>query len=159
RKRLACVDSWTMKRYFNTKFTYELLFTSEGVPGMTRRRKAQDLIVSVDQGTTNTKAVVVCVRTGELIRQASVPVEVSYPFAGGVVQDSNQIWNATLSVLADCLIGIDGARVAGLTVANQRESVVAWDAKSGEVLGPMLGWQDARTASVCERLRPYEAQV
>jgi hypothetical protein len=40
----------------------------------------------------------------------------------------------------------------GCRLSNQRESVVCWERSSGRPLGPVLGWQDARTAAWCADL-------
>jgi glycerol kinase len=53
--------------------------------------------------------------------------------------------------LADA--GIDGRRLAGIGIANQRETVVAWDRASGQPLHRALVWQDRRTAGRCDELR------
>ena len=44
-----------------------------------------------------------------------------------------------------------------MTISNQRESVVAWRRSTGEPLGPVIGWQDRRTASWCTRLATKDA--
>ena len=49
--------------------------------------------------------------------------------------------------------GIDGRRLAGIGITNQRETVVAWDRATGEPLHRALVWQDRRTAERCDELR------
>jgi glycerol kinase len=49
--------------------------------------------------------------------------------------------------------GIRGADLDGIGIANQRETVVAWDPATGEPLHRALVWQDRRTAERCEELR------
>jgi len=53
--------------------------------------------------------------------------------------------------LADA--GIEGAELDAIGIANQRETVVAWDPVSGEPLHRALVWQDRRTAERCAELR------
>lgn len=50
-------------------------------------------------------------------------------------------------------------RPVGVSISNQRESVVAWSAASGAPLGPVLGWQDARTAAACADLADAAQEV
>ena len=45
------------------------------------------------------------------------------------------------------------ANIAAIGITNQRETVVAWDRRSGEPIGNALVWQDRRTASRCAELR------
>jgi glycerol kinase len=106
------------------------------------------LLLALDQGTTNTKAILVAPSTREVVSAASRPVSITYPAAGWVEQDAHQLWDATRAAVETCLAA-DGRLPAGIAISNQRESVVAWSRTSGEPLGPVLGWQDARTADWC----------
>jgi glycerol kinase len=49
--------------------------------------------------------------------------------------------------------GIQGADLDAIGIANQRETVIAWDRDSGEPIHRALVWQDRRTAERCEELR------
>jgi glycerol kinase len=49
--------------------------------------------------------------------------------------------------------GIEGRALSAIGIANQRETVVAWDPASGEPVHRALVWQDRRTAERCEELR------
>jgi glycerol kinase len=49
--------------------------------------------------------------------------------------------------------GIQGVELDAIGIANQRETVVAWDPASGEPVHRALVWQDRRTAERCEQLR------
>jgi glycerol kinase len=49
--------------------------------------------------------------------------------------------------------GIQGAELDAIGIANQRETVVAWDPATGEPIHRALVWQDRRTAERCEQLR------
>lgn len=106
-----------------------------------------EVVLAVDQGTTNSKAVLVD-RTGVVVSVGSAPVGVLSPAAGWVEQDAERIWTSTLTAIASCL-GDAPARVVGLGLSTQRESVLAWHAVSGAPLGPVIGWQDRRTAAWC----------
>jgi glycerol kinase len=110
-----------------------------------------DLILAIDQGTTNSKAVLID-GAGRILRKASRPVPIAYPRPGWVEQDPQAIFASILEASADC-IGDDRSRIAAIGIANQRESVVAWHAVSGEPLGPAITWQCRRTADFCEELR------
>ena len=118
-----------------------------------------EVLVAVDQGTTNTKAV--CVDAAGAVRAvASAPVPVTTPRPGWVEQDPDAIWRTVRQVLLESVERSGGTPV-GLALSTQRESVVVWDRRDGRPLGPVLSWQDARTAEACATLAadPRAAQV
>lgn len=113
-------------------------------------------VLALDEGTTNAKALAVAA-DGTVLAVGSAPVPVSYPQPGWVEQDAEDIWRAQSAAIAACLDGVQGAP-EGIAISNQRESVVCWDARSGRALGPVLGWQDSRTAEFCDWLRSPERE-
>lgn len=109
-------------------------------------------LLAIDQGTTNTKAALVDPMAGAILVSASRPVGIDFPGPGEVEQDAADLWGATLAAVEDCLDRLPGVPCLGIAISNQRESVVAWDRRTGEAIGPVLGWQDARTAAWCTDL-------
>lgn len=114
------------------------------------------MILSIDQGTTNSKAVVVD-EAGQVAGYGAAPVGLASPRPGWVEQDADEIWSSVLAAVAAARASVPDVALAGITVSNQRESVVAWQRSTGEPLGPLIGWQDRRTASWCTRLAAPEA--
>ena len=113
------------------------------------------VIVSIDQGTTNTKAVAVD-QDGRVRATGSAPVRVSFPQPGWVEQDAELIWVSVQSAVARCVA--DGPLdIVGVTLSTQRESVLAWRRSTGRPIGPMLGWQDQRTADWCSKITNADA--
>lgn len=110
------------------------------------------LILAIDQGTTNTKAILVSA-DGNIRAQASVRVPLSFPAPGWVESDGRAIWETVLAATALCLGEAGDAPVVAVAVANQRESVLVWDRRTGEPLGPCISWQCRRTAAYCDELR------
>ncbi|MBX4930833.1 FGGY family carbohydrate kinase [Rhizobium bangladeshense] len=108
-------------------------------------------ILAIDQGTTNSKAVLVS-ETGEIIGRGSSPVGISYPGEGWVEQDPRRLYASVCEAIDACLKASPDANIAAIAISNQRESVTAWDAETGEALGPVVSWQCRRTARDCERL-------
>ncbi|HEY0237366.1 MAG TPA: FGGY family carbohydrate kinase [Friedmanniella sp.] len=116
------------------------------------------LVLAVDQGTTNTKAALVT-PAGDVVALGSAPVGVTSPRAGWVEQDPERIWRSVVEAVGTVLRGAVGqgvvtqgavsTAVAGVALSTQRESVLAWRASTGRALGPVLGWQDSRTAAWC----------
>jgi glycerol kinase len=116
------------------------------------------MILSIDQGTTNTKAIVVD-PAGQVVGRGAAPVGLSSPQPGWVEQDADEIWRSVLAAVAAARASVPDVRPAGVTIANQRESVVAWRRSTGEPLGPVIGWQDRRTAAWCRRLATEDADA
>ena len=109
------------------------------------------LVLAIDQGTTNTKALLVD-RSGAVIASASRPMTVDYPEPGWAEQSADAIWAAVRAVVDELATHARAADVAALAVSNQRESIVVWDAATGKPLAPCIIWQCRRTAAACEAL-------
>ncbi len=111
-------------------------------------------ILAIDQGTSATKAVLVG-PGHEVLGSAEVPVAVSA--AGDAVEtDPDELYQSVLTAGRSALSSA-GARADAVALANQGETVLAWDRRTGLPLTQAIGWQDRRSAHVCERLAP-EAQ-
>ena len=115
-------------------------------------------ILAIDQGTTNTKALLIA-PDGAIVARASRPTQVSYPRPGWAEQSAADIWNSVAEVVAQ--VAADGHVIAGVGISNQRESAVLWDAATGQALGPCVLWQCGRSAPRCEALKAegYEPDV
>jgi len=74
-----------------------------------------------------------------------------FPRPGWVEHDPREIWSAVETTLAELRSTLDGP-VAAIGITNQRETVVAWDRRTGEPLHNAIVWQDRRTAARCRRL-------
>ncbi|MBW9088689.1 glycerol kinase [Rhizobium wenxiniae] len=109
-----------------------------------------EFIIAVDQGTTNTKAILVN-SAGEVVAKASAPLTSSYPHPGWAEQSAEDIWATVQAVIAE-IVGKAGAGIAGLAIANQRETLVVWNAETGKAIAPAILWQCRRTARACEAL-------
>ncbi|HEU4943539.1 MAG TPA: glycerol kinase GlpK [Solirubrobacterales bacterium] len=120
------------------------------------------MILAIDQGTTGTTCLVFD-EEGRVAGRAYSEFEQYFPKAGWVEHDANEIWEATRRVGAEALAdaGIAGTELDAIGIANQRETVVAWDSASSEPLHRALVWQDRRTARRCDELRAegHEALV
>ncbi|TCU11768.1 FGGY-family carbohydrate kinase [Rhizobium sullae] len=108
-------------------------------------------ILAIDQGTTNSKAVLVSENGGVLAR-GSAAVGISHPKPGWVEQEPNRLYTSVCEAIEVCLEAVPDVTIAAVAISNQRESVTVWDAETGKALGPVLSWQCRRTAPDCERL-------
>lgn len=107
-------------------------------------------VLAIDQGTTNTKALVID-EAGVIHARASVPLTTDYPQAGWAEQSATALWETVQTAIA-AVVEQAGATVDAIAIANQRETLVLWDARSGEPLCPAIIWQCRRTAADCAAL-------
>jgi len=105
-------------------------------------------ILAIDQGTTSTKAALVSL-SGDTIASSFARVSRTYPRPGWVEQDPIELWESVGAAIAQ----LPKSDVACIAVANQRESVIVWDRKSGRPLAPCISWQCTRGADLCAELR------
>ena len=110
------------------------------------------LILALDQGTTNTKAILLD-RSGSVRVRASRPLSISFPQPGWVEQDPEALWTSVLEAATECIAAAGDIEVIGIGISNQRESALIWDRQSGTPLGPCIVWQCRRTAAFCDALR------
>ena len=109
------------------------------------------LILAIDQGTTNTKALLLD-HSGAVRARASRPLAIAFPEPGWVEQDALELWRSVVEVIEDCLAQAGAAKIAAIGVSNQRESVICWDRSTGQPGGPCIVWQCRRTAPWCAEL-------
>ena len=114
---------------------------------------AGDLLLVIDAGTTSTRAMLFR-PDGALLACEQKQIAQHYPRPGWVEQDAEEIWASSLHCAQAVVAQAGGAgRVAGLGIANQRETVIFWSRRSGRALAPAIVWQDRRTAALCARLK------
>ena len=113
-----------------------------------------DYILSLDQGTTSSRAVVFD-RSGQPVAMAQREFAQYFPHPGWVEHDAQEIWQTQLAVMQEVLAraGISPRQLRAIGLTNQRETTVLWDRKTGQPVAPAIVWQDRRTASHCDALR------
>jgi glycerol kinase len=107
-------------------------------------------VLAIDQGTSSTKALVVSA-AGEVLAEAEAPVHPKPVGQGGVEQDPAELWASVLSA-GRAAVARSGARIGAVGLANQGETVLAWDRDTAVPLSAAVSWQDRRAAAVCARL-------
>lgn len=117
-----------------------------------------ELILAIDQGTTNTKALLVA-RNGRPVFRASVPLALSTPHPGLVEQDPMMLWGSVLQVINECVQYAGASTIAGIGISNQRETAVAWYRDSGEPAANAVSWQCRRSQGLCSRLASHSEWI
>ncbi len=111
-----------------------------------------DLLLALDAGTTSTRAIAFA-GDGSIVASCGRPLTQHYPQPGWVEHDAGEIWRMSRDCLLDVADQVGAARIAAIGITNQRETIVLWDAATGEPLGPAIVWQDRRTAEACAALK------
>ncbi|MFO7818768.1 MAG: FGGY family carbohydrate kinase, partial [Halanaerobacter sp.] len=119
-----------------------------------------DYILSIDQGTTSSRAIVFD-QAGEEVSVAQKEFTQYYPNPGWVEHDANEIWGTTIGVIADALgkADITADEIDGIGITNQRETTVVWDAETGKPIHNAIVWQDRRTAGICDDIEEQGLKV
>lgn len=111
-------------------------------------------VLTIDQGTTGSRAIVLDAEARERARAYSEFTQI-YPHPGWVEHDAEEIWRVTEKVIAAAVqrAGIRTRELAAIGITNQRETTVVWDRKTSRPVMNAIVWQCRRTAPRCEQLR------
>ncbi|MHB8669321.1 MAG: glycerol kinase GlpK [Acidimicrobiales bacterium] len=110
------------------------------------------VVIAVDAGTTGVRAFAVD-EDGRPFGWSYREFPQHFPRPGWMEHDPDDIWHAVQETLAELVaLCVDRrASVAAIGITNQRETVVAWDRRTGRPLHRAIVWQDRRTAASCQR--------
>lgn len=106
------------------------------------------LLLAIDQGTTNTKALLVD-HAGRPVFRASRSVPLLAPCTDRIEQDLNAIWNSVVEVVAECIAHAGKESIVGVALSNQRETAAAWDRATSTPLCNAISWQCRRSTDIC----------
>ena len=107
------------------------------------------LIGALDQGTTSTRFIVFN-KDGKVVASAQREHEQIYPHPGWVEHRPREIWQRTVEVIEQVCAtpAIRSGQIECLGIANQRETTVVWDRRTGEPVCNALVWQDTRVGEL-----------
>ncbi len=110
-------------------------------------------ILALDEGTTSARAILFD-GDSNIIAMAQHEFAQFYPHPGWVEQDPMDIYANQYAALSECIAksGVSPDEIAAVGITNQRETVIAWDKKSGKPVCNAIVWQCRRTADICEEL-------
>jgi glycerol kinase len=111
------------------------------------------LVLAIDQGTTSSRAILFS-ESMEITAVAQQEFPQHYPAPGLVEHDPEIIWRSVLSVGREALrrAAVEADEVLAIGIANQRETTLLWNRKTGQAIHPAIVWQDRRGADLCRRL-------
>lgn len=110
-------------------------------------------ILSIDQGTTSSRAIVFD-SSGNIVAIAQQEFPQLFPNDGWVEHDPETIWETTLASANDALAQARsaGVHVQCIGITNQRETTLVWDRETGKPIYNAIVWQDRRTQKQCQTL-------
>lgn len=115
-------------------------------------------LLAIDQGTSSTRAMLYST-AGELVAASQYPITQYYPHSGWVEQDGEEIWQKTITAMADVINQVDKQHIIACGITNQRETTLIWDKQTGRCLAPAIVWQDRRTQDYCQSLVDYRTMI
>lgn len=116
-----------------------------------------DLIISLDQGSSNSRAALIEAATGKILAKKFVPV----PFEASqntVSYDGASLFNTQMEALQEMLDFSGSGQIKAIALTAQRSTIVLWDRETGSALCPVLSWLDGRAARI-SALNPLPQEV
>ena len=111
-------------------------------------------IISIDQGTTSSRAVLFDEKLN-LIDFEQKEFSQFFPYDGWVEHHPEEIWDSVFTVVRKIIEkhSISPSDIGSIGITNQRETTLLWDKKTGKPIYPAIVWQDRRTSSFCNELK------
>jgi glycerol kinase len=116
--------------------------------------------LGIDQGSHSSRAVLFDA-DGGIVADASRQVTIARYGKGRVEHDAGQLLASVKQVIHQVLAVLDESQqqqVASCGIATQRSTMLAWNV-DGDVLSPVLSWQDVRATEVLDHLGPHEKEI
>ena len=108
-------------------------------------------ILSIDQGTTSTRAILFN-KKGEARYRAFRELTCLFPKEGYVELDPVQIWISVVDVINEVLITANKtmADIDSIGITNQRETTIIWDRLTGKPIYNAIVWQSRQSQEICD---------
>ena len=110
-----------------------------------------ECVLAIDQGTTGCRAVLYGADGAQLASSYREFAQY-FPRSGWVEHDPLEIWHGVVTCVQDVVARVPSASVACIGITNQRETAIAWDARTSEPLHNAIVWQCRRTSDRCAAL-------
>lgn len=117
-------------------------------------------ILAIDQGTTSSRAVLIDA-SGTWIGSAEKEFPQIYPKPGWVEHDPEKIWESIEQSITDVLskFDVNPSTILSIGITNQRETVIAWHAKTSKPIYNGIVWQCRRTTDFCNKISKDKTTV
>jgi len=111
-------------------------------------------ILSIDQGTTSTRAILFSTE-GTICNSAQEEFPQHFPEDGWVEHEPADLWQSVLSTCNKVFAqaAIEPEQIGTIGITNQRETTLIWDRATGVPIYRAIVWQDRRTSAYCEELK------
>ncbi|NCC63301.1 MAG: glycerol kinase [Spirochaetia bacterium] len=109
---------------------------------------------ALDQGTTSTRFIIFNEK-GEIVASHQLEHQQIFPQPGWVEHDPWEIWDNSCDCISAALkkAKIQGSEISSIGITNQRETIIAWDPKTGKVWHNAIVWQDLRGSELIDALK------
>ncbi len=116
-------------------------------------------ILSIDQGTTSSRAILFD-KEGTIKFVSQREFKQYFPKGGWVEHDANEIWTSVLAVISSVLNenNISPKQIEGIGITNQRETAVVWDKNTGRPVYHAIVWQSRQTQDICTELKSKDLE-
>ncbi|WP_372845827.1 glycerol kinase GlpK [Pontiella sp.] len=113
-----------------------------------------ECVLALDQGTTSSRAILFD-HSGNVRGVAQREFKQYYPQPGWVEHDPEEIWQTQQQTALQAMhhAGMHAENIQAIGIANQRETTVVWNRKTGEPIHNAIVWLDRRTADICAKLK------
>ncbi len=110
-------------------------------------------VLVIDQGTTSTRAIIFDAQMAP-VASAQEEFPQIFPHPGWVEHNPETLWATVLGTARAALAqaGLAARQIAGIGIANQRETTLVWECATGRPVYNAIVWQDRRTAGACAAL-------
>ncbi|MFQ3662626.1 MAG: FGGY family carbohydrate kinase [Chloroflexaceae bacterium] len=118
---------------------------------------ADTLVLGIDQGGSGSRAVLLD-RTGAVRGYGYRPVARLYPRPGWVEQRPTAVARSVREALDEAIARAccDPTAIVACGITSQRDTVFAWDGRTGRPIGTAITWQDLRTVPLVEETGRWE---
>ncbi|QDT12949.1 FGGY family carbohydrate kinase [Planctomycetes bacterium K23_9] len=120
----------------------------------------REVYLALDQGTHSSRAILID-NDSNTLAKFQIPVGITYPDSVSAEQDADEILQSVIAgiQLALCKAKENHWHIRAAGLATQRSSVVAWNRETGEILSPVISWQDRRAHEQVETLRQHAHEI
>jgi len=117
-------------------------------------------ILALDQGTTSSRAIIFDWQS-RTIADAQKEFAQIYPQSGWVEHKPQEIWEtqSQTAIRAIQKASLTAKDIATVGIANQRETSIIWNRKTGEPVYNAIVWQDRRTSAFCDEIKKTHADL